>query len=213
MGPTTTTTGEQQSSTSSTGSASVIGTSSPTSLVLNTQPPLSPTAAPKVAPGVNMGNPVSVARAALKALWTVNTAVDQSPYAAELSATPYMTPAYAAEIRGTPPVAAPGAQWDSWVRHHAVTNVSLLAEHDSGAPLSSSTVDYLQYWVTITPHGNHGWTSVPNTLVEFVVLTRSGLSSLWLVSDVNTTPSATSHSPWPDQRGPGQKAGPRGLRA
>jgi hypothetical protein len=47
MRPTTTTTGEQQSSTSSTGSASVIGTSSPTSLVLNTQPPLGQRLRPK----------------------------------------------------------------------------------------------------------------------------------------------------------------------
>jgi hypothetical protein len=98
-----------------------------------------------------------------------------------------MTPAYAAEIRGTPPVAAPAAQWASWARRHAVTTVSLLAEHDSGAPLSSSTVDYLQYGVTITPHGAAGWAGTPNILTEFIVLTRKGSGAPWLISAINTS--------------------------
>ncbi|MGA9854574.1 MAG: hypothetical protein WBR29_04785 [Gammaproteobacteria bacterium] len=134
-----------------------------------------------------MGNPSSVAEATLRALWTVNAVADKSPYAAELRATAYMTPAYAAEVRATPPVAAPGAQWQSWVDHHVVTTVALLVEHDSGAPLSTSTTAYLQYGVTVTPHGAGGWTAPPNTLTEFVVLTRAGLRSPWLVSDINTS--------------------------
>lgn len=208
--PSTTTPGLVETTTGSTTSNSPSPSSS---LVLNTQPPLPAGPAPTAEPGLDMANPNVVAEAAVRTLWTVNVVKDETPYAAEVRATAYMTPPYAAQIRANPPVAAPGAQWQLWYEHHVVTTVRLVPEHDSGAPLSSATTAYEEYWVTITPHGNHGWTSVPNTLVEFVVLTRSGLSSPWLVSDVNTTPSATSHSPWPDQGGPGQKAGPRGLRA
>jgi hypothetical protein len=60
-------------------------------------------------------------------------------------------------------------------RHHAVTTVSLLAEHDSGAPPPSSTIDDLQYGVTVTPQGAAGWTGTPNSLREFIVLTGAHL--------------------------------------
>ena len=114
------------------------GTST-TSVILNSQPTVTLAAPPARTPGVDMTNPVSVARAALTALWTVNAAADKSPYAAELRATAYMTSAYAAEIRATPPVAAAGAQWQAWVAHHVVTTVTLVAEHDWGAPPSTPT--------------------------------------------------------------------------
>jgi hypothetical protein len=168
-------------------SSTTVPASPGTSLVLNTQPPLPSTAPPAVSAGVDMQSSTAIAQVALKALWTVNAAADRSPFAAEVRATAYMTPAYAAEIRGAPPVAAPGAQWQSWVDHHVVTTVVLLAEHDSGAPLSTPNTAYLQYGVTITPHGTDGWTAPPNTLTEFVVLSRRGPRSPWRVSLINTS--------------------------
>ena len=82
---------------------------------------------------------------------------------------------------------APGAQWDLLARHHAVTTVSLLAEHDSGAPPPSSTIDDLQYGVTVTPQGATGWTGTPNSLREFIVLARSGPGAPWRISAINTS--------------------------
>jgi hypothetical protein len=154
---------------------------------LNTQPKVTLPAPSSRGPGVDMDDANSVAQAALKVLWTVNAVVDKSPYAAELRATVFVTPAYAAEIRSTAPLAAPGAQWRAWVVHHVTTTVRLFTEHDSGAPPSTSTTVYLQYGVTVTPHGVHGWKAAPDSYTEFVVVTKWTVSPRWSVSRIETS--------------------------
>lgn len=123
----------------------------------------------------------------IKALWTVNAVKDETPYAAELRATAYMTASYAAEVKDTPPQAAPGAQWQSWYDHHVVTTVRVVREYDSGAPVPTPSTAYLQYGVTVVPHGAHGWKGADSTYTEFVELARASSRASWLVAAVETS--------------------------
>jgi hypothetical protein len=178
-----TTTSAMRSSTSSTittapSPATSIG------LVLNSQPAPSLSAPPTMAASLRTAGPGAVAVAMIKALWTVNAVKDKTPYAAELRATAYMTASYAAEIKGTPPQAAPGAQWQSWFDHHVVTTVRAVREYDSGAPVSTPSTAYLQYGVTVVPHGAHGWKGADNTYTQFVELARASSRASWLVAAV-----------------------------
>ena len=158
-----------------------------TALVQNSQPPPPPSDTPTTAASVDMARPTAVAVAAIKALWTVNAAKDETPFAAEARATAYMTPSYAAEIKDDPPQAAPGAQWQLWVDHHVVTSVKVVREYDSGGPVSTSSTAYLQYGVTVLPHGAHGWKGLDNTYTQFVELTRASSSAPWLVATMETS--------------------------
>lgn len=187
----TTTTSLRRARSAST-SSSVFTTTTPlpgatTALVQNSQPTPPPGAPPTTAASVDMASPNAVAVAAIKALWTVNAAKDETPFAAEVRATVYMTPSYAAEIKGNPPQAAPGAQWQLWVDHHVVTSVKVVREYDAGGPVSTASTAYLQYGVTVVPRGTHGWKGADNTYTEFVELTRASSNAPWLVATVDTS--------------------------
>lgn len=168
-------------------SSSVLGPAPGAGLVQNSQPAQPAASPPTTAGGVDMDSAKAVAVATAKALWTVNAAKDKTPFAAEVRATAYMTRSYGDEIKDNPPQAGPGAQWQSWAQHQVVTAVKVVASQDSGAPLSSPTVAYLQYGVTVTPHGAQGWKGPADTYVEFIELSRPSATAPWLVADINTS--------------------------
>lgn len=137
---------------------------------------------------VSYADPTAVSRAAVIIQWSMDTVTDSSQYQAELRSAPFLTPAYLAQLRANPPVAAPGYQWDQWSAHRAYTTVSLIVEPDD-QPADTATTAYRQWGITVTPRGTGGWTGAPLAVTVFVQLTRSGSSEPWLVSAILADPS------------------------
>jgi hypothetical protein len=94
----------------------------------------------------------AVSRAVIIIQWTMDTVIDTSQYQAELRSGPFLTPAYLAALRASPPVSAPGAQWNAWAAHHAYTTVVPRAEFDDPPP-DTATLARRQWGITVTPHG------------------------------------------------------------
>lgn len=122
---------------------------------------------------VNGSDADAVSRAALTVMWTIDTRIDVSQHDATVRAAPYLTEKYAAEIKDTPPRAAPGAEWTTWAQHHAYTTVTLKAVRDAGIPPDTATAAYRQWLITSTPHGDSQWTGPPTATAAFVRLART----------------------------------------
>jgi hypothetical protein len=80
------------------------------------------------------------------------------------------------------PQGSPGGQWIDWSTHKAVTTVAVDWAPQSGAPLETTEAAYESYDVTVTPHGEHGWTGAPDYYVLWVTLSRTGLKTAWEVA-------------------------------
>lgn len=152
---------------------------------LNAPPPTTPVAVPAPSSAVDLSDPTAVADAALTALWSFNTATDQSLHAAELRASSYFTPSYRALVERTPPQAPPDATWDTWASHQAVTRVAVSAPEASSALVTSPDTALRQLSVTITPVGADGWTGTPQTWIEFVELVRAA-GDRWEIARIET---------------------------
>ena len=135
---------------------------------------------------VSYQNPTAVAEAAVITSWTMTTGSDTSQYQAELRAAPFLTPAYLAALKASPPVAAPGAQWTLWASRDAQTTVSAVPEA-AGQPADTGTTADRQFGITVTPHGDNGWTGAPVTATVFVTLARAGPGQPWLVSGIQVS--------------------------
>jgi hypothetical protein len=146
-----------------------------------------PVALPSPA-AVNYADPTAVSQAAVIIQWTMDTVTDASQYQAELRSAPFLAPAYLAELKANPPVAAPGYQWNQWAAHRAYTTVSLIAEPDD-QPADTPTTAYRQWGITVTPHGVGGWTGARVAATVFVLLSRAGSDRRWLVSAVYVDPT------------------------
>ncbi|MFC9233637.1 hypothetical protein ACFTZI_32560 [Streptomyces decoyicus] len=133
---------------------------------------------------VNGHDPDAVSKAALTAMWTVDTRLDVSQHDASLRAIPYTTPKYAKGIKSTPPRSAPGAEWARWADHHAYTKVTMSDANDAGAPPDTATDAYRTWTLTSTPTGDAGWKGDPTTITAFVYLTRSSKNADWKVDAV-----------------------------
>jgi hypothetical protein len=137
---------------------------------------------------VNYADPTSVSQAAVVIQWTMDTVTDASQYQAELRSAPFLAPAYLAQLKANPPVAAPGYQWNQWAAHRAYTTVSLVPEPND-QPADTSTTAYRQWGITVTPHGVGGWTGAPTAATVFVQLSRAGSGRPWLVSAIYVDPT------------------------
>ena len=62
------------------------------------------------------------------------------------------------------PQGSPGGQWIEWTAHKAVTTVAVEWAPQSGAPPETTKAAYESYNVTVTPHGEHGWTGARGLL-------------------------------------------------
>lgn len=123
-----------------------------------------------------------MAAAAIVANWTSDTAVDAAPFAATLRSLIWYTPAAAAKVRSHPPTGPAGVQWSTWSAHRATTTVATRLDHDAGAPPDTPTAAYRSFEVTVTPHGQAGWTAPASHYQCFVTLTRTSASAPWQVA-------------------------------
>jgi hypothetical protein len=137
---------------------------------------------------VDWSSPGDVAAAMLIALWTVDTTKDPSPYAAQVRASVYCSPTYGAELRRIGQGAPPDGTWTLWASHRATTNVAITAAPESGAPVNTPGMAYVEDVATVTPVGRDGWIGAVQTWVEFVTLSRPSRTTGWLVSGVETAP-------------------------
>ena len=124
--------------------------------------------------------------AALKVMWTFDTAIDSGPQDAGVRAADagWLTKAYAARLRAHRPRSVPGAQWREWAGHRAYTVVTLRKAEDAAKPGDTGTEAWRQWTVTATPFGRDGWAGEATTVVTFVHLTRTAADGTWRVSDV-----------------------------
>lgn len=152
-----------------------------TSSALSTAPSSS-TTTPADYGSVDRSNPTAVARAAITANWTSDTTVDSRPFAATLRSLIWYTPAAAAKVRAHPPTGPAGEQWSTWAAHRATTTVTMQLDQDAGAPPDTSTVAYRSFEVTVTAHGQAGWTAPASHYQCFVTLTRTSADAAWQVA-------------------------------
>jgi hypothetical protein len=137
--------------------------------------------------GPNTPTPDGVARAALEAMWSVDTATDHGWRDAELRAAPYLAPSYLAELRAAPATVNPGGEWTLWSTHRARTSALARPAGDAPPP-DTATRAQRQDLVTLTPVGRDGWHGPARTLIVYTTLTRACLNAPWLLSGVEVAP-------------------------
>ncbi|MFH8471069.1 hypothetical protein [Streptomyces sp. NPDC017991] len=125
-------------------------------------------------------------RAALKIMWTYDTAVDDGPSAAGRRTADghWLTPKYAAQLRSGRAAAVGDAQWREWTSHRAYTTVALKAADDGARPADTATEAWRQWAVTDTPYGRDHWKGEPTGFAAYVQLTRTGPGRSWQVTRV-----------------------------
>ncbi|MBV9026448.1 MAG: hypothetical protein JO362_22245 [Streptomycetaceae bacterium] len=163
----------------------------PTSTTPSLTPPTYPTGKAGIPRGplpnparVNGQDPDAVVVAALTVMYAMDTAIDTTPHDATVRAAPYLTPAYADQLKDHQPAMAPGAQWQTWTAHHAYTTATITPAEDPGRPSDTPTTAYRQYTITTTAHGDDGYTDPAGpTGTAFVELTRTD-GGPWRVATV-----------------------------
>ncbi|MFJ8628530.1 hypothetical protein ACIRD3_37605 [Kitasatospora sp. NPDC093550] len=128
---------------------------------------------------VDGGDPAAVAKAALTAMWTVDTDIDASPMDAERRAVPMFTARRAEGAASMTPRAQPGNTWVTWASHHAFTTVQAQQSHEDGGPADGPTTAFQRWVVTVTPKGRDGWTGPPEIHIALVVLLRDDTAQPW----------------------------------
>ncbi|MFG1913068.1 hypothetical protein [Kribbella sp. NPDC048928] len=132
---------------------------------------------------VNSLNASAVAATVAAVTYRYDTAIDNSPSDAQRRATPWLTPAYAAQLTGGP-AAAPGAEWNTWAQHRAYTTSTAVDATEDGAPPDTTTRADRSIAVTVTPIGRDRWHGTPQQYVLFITLTRDGAAAPWRVSQL-----------------------------
>lgn len=150
-------------------------------------PPGNPTKAP--AGGlprpsqVNGLNASAVAATVAAVTYRHDTAIDNSPSDAQRRAKPWLTATLAAQLDGGP-VAAPGAEWNTWVQHRAYTTSTAVDATEDGAPEDTATRADRTIAVTVQPVGRDRWRGAPQQYALFITLTRSSAKAPWQVSQL-----------------------------
>lgn len=132
---------------------------------------------------VGGADPQTVAAAAVKTMWTVDTAIDHSQRDADLRAAPYLSPVLLALLMDNAVVAAPGAQWDTWSSHQAYTTVTVRQEHDDPPPDDATTARRQEH-IDVLVHSRDGSKTNTVSATVFVTLTRSA-DGPWRVADLH----------------------------
>ena len=120
-------------------------------------------------PTVNGEDVGAVALAAVKAIESSDTSLDADPNDTVKRASAWLTPAFAAQVRAYPPVAAPGATWNLWAAHRAYLTVTTSLAGDDH-PVDRSTAAYRQVVAVLHPVGRDGWAGPAQTTVVSVSL-------------------------------------------
>jgi len=129
-------------------------------------------------------DPDSVAQAFATVTFTFDTALDRSPFDAQARSATYATPTFAATLT-RPLVQGGGAEWNTLAAHHGFTTVGLAANNDDGRPPDQLRAAARGYTVTVTGHGDAGWTQTVDTEAMYLYLTRTGGTSPWQVDRVS----------------------------
>ncbi len=138
----------------------------------------------RVAVPVDGQSPDGVAGAFAAATFTYDTALDRSPYDAQVRSAVYATPAFAAVLK-QPLAQGGGAQWNTLAAHHGFTTVALTENHDDGRPPDQLGAAARAYTVATTGHGDNGWSAPLDSQTMYVFLTRTGTATPWQVSRVS----------------------------
>jgi len=129
-------------------------------------------------------SPDGVSAAFAVATFTYDTALDRSPFDAQVRSAVYATPAFAAVLK-QPLQQGGGAQWNTLAAHHGYTTVALTENHDDGRPPDQLGAAARAYTVATTGHGDNGWTAPLDSQTMYVFLTRTGTATPWQVSRVS----------------------------
>ncbi len=130
-------------------------------------------------------SPDQVARAGLAIMysWYTGSAPDSDTGLASATrrALAYLAPPMSTDVLAAPPVAAPGAQWDSWAAHTAVLTPTITPGTDDTPAATPSTI-YRQYEITQTVHSTDGWTTAAHLSTVFVTLGHTPWG--WRIAEV-----------------------------
>jgi len=129
-------------------------------------------------------SPDGVAGAFAAATFTYDTALDRSPFDAQVRSAVYATPAFAAVLK-QPLQQGGGAEWNTLAAHHGYTTVALTENHDDGRPPDQLGSAARAYTVATTGHGDAGWSTPLDSQTMYVFLTRTGTATPWQVSRVS----------------------------
>jgi hypothetical protein len=132
---------------------------------------------------VNGLSATAVAVTVAAVTYRYDTAIDNSPSDAQRRAKPWLSAALAAQLEGGP-VAAPGAEWNTWVQHRAYTTSTALDATEDGAPADTTTRADRTIAVTVQPIGRDRWRGTPQQYALFITLNRPGAKSSWQVSQL-----------------------------
>jgi len=138
--------------------------------------------------GVDRQNAVAVGEAFVRASYTFDTVTQASTNNATVRSTIWCTPSLRAKMLAALPQGSPGGQWIEWAAHKAVTSVAVRWAPDSGAPAETTTAAYESFDVTVTPHGEHGWTGAPNYYVIWLTFSRARPKVAWEVASFEVEP-------------------------
>jgi len=129
-------------------------------------------------------SPDAVSAAFAGTTFTYDTALDRSPYDAQVRSAVYATPPFAAVLK-QPLHQGGGAQWNTLAAHHGYTTVALAVNHDDGRPPDQLGAAARGYTITVTGHGEDGWTAPLDSQTMYVFLTRTGTTTPWQVARVS----------------------------
>jgi hypothetical protein len=138
--------------------------------------------------GVDRQNALAVGKAFVRASYTFDAATQASTNPATVRSTLWCTPSLRAKMLAELPRGSPGGQWIEWAVHKAVTTVAVEWAPQSGAPPETTEAAYESYNVTVTAHGDHGWTGAPDYYVLWLTLSRTGPKRPWEVASFEVQP-------------------------
>ncbi len=129
-------------------------------------------------------SPDAVAAAFAATTFIYDTALDRSPFDAQVRSAVYATPGFAVVLK-QPLQQGGGAQWNTLAAHHGYTTVALAVNHDDGRPPDQLGAAARGYTITVTGHGDAGWTAPLDSQTMYVFLTRTGTTTPWQVARVS----------------------------
>ena len=138
--------------------------------------------------GVDRQSPLSVGEAFIRASFTYDTATQGSANPATVRSTIWCTPSLRAKMLASLPQGSPGGQWMKWSAHKATTTVAVHWAPEPGAPAGTTRAAYESYDVTVTPHGEHGWTGTSDYYVIWLTFSKTGAKAPWEVANFEVQP-------------------------
>lgn len=143
-----------------------------------------PRGLPQGARGLASSESLAVATRFVRMSYAQDTAIDDSPWDALKRASVLATPTYAAQILGSAPVAAPGAQWNLWAAHHAYTRVTVSQQATQDQPEPTTTSAFYTFVVAVRVVGV---SSAVTPLTVFVRVARATTDQPWRVASLKVS--------------------------